>query len=208
MLTIRNFAKRYKNRLILQIETLDLEAGIYWVRGDNGSGKSTFFKSVAGIVPSEGTIAINNILLNENNIDYRKLVNFAEAEPLYPGFITPKDLVSFVAKAKGATTNQAKKYTATFGIDSYFEKPCETFSSGMLKKLSLCAGLLGNPKLIILDEPLITLDEDARNALFKIISELNEQGVSFLISSHQIIQPAQLSITASFAIKDQTLQRV
>jgi ABC-2 type transport system ATP-binding protein len=207
MLRLTNFKKSYNESLILSIPQLEFRPGIHWIKGANGSGKSTLFKCIAGQIPFEGEIDLGDLNQKRNPLLYRKLINVAEAEPLYPGFLTSKDLVRFIGKAKHATREQQQLIVKRFGVDSFFEKPCEAYSSGMLKKLSLTMAFLGNPALIILDEPIITLDEAARNTLYEIIAEYQEKGISFLISSHQRIENSPFAITSSFQIQNKTLVR-
>jgi ABC-2 type transport system ATP-binding protein len=205
MLRLLNFKKSYADSLILSIPQLVLNPGIHWIKGENGSGKSTLFKCVAGQIPFDGEIELLEIDQKTNPVQYRKQINFAEAEPLYPGFLTSKDLIQFIGKTKGASIEQQQSLTKRFGVESFFEKPCETYSSGMLKKLSLTMAFLGSPKLIILDEPIITLDEASRDVLYRAIADYHQQGVSFLISSHQLIDRLLLSVSSSLQIKNKTL---
>ncbi len=207
MITIRNYSKHYDNRLILAIPSLDLNPGVTWVKGENGAGKTTLFKSMAGIIPCEGDISVNDISLTEDPITYRLRVNYSEAEPLYPTFLTAKDLVRFVGKSKGAKTDQQDRYCEALGVSDYFTKACATYSSGMLKKLSLAMAFLGNPELIILDEPLVTLDERSRNYLLTLVKEKTEGNdpITILLSSHQMLDPGILSVSRMLEIKNGTI---
>jgi ABC-2 type transport system ATP-binding protein len=207
MLRITEFEKRYNDELIIAVNHLEIPHGIYWIKGENGSGKSTFFKSIAGLIPFHGVIAFDKLDLVSHPVPFRKIVNFAEAEPVYPGFLTAKDLVRFIGKAKGATEQNMKTITSHFGVDLFYDKACETFSSGMLKKLSLTLAFLGEPKLIILDEPLITLDEQTRNKLVSLVIDYHAKGVTFLISSHQMID-SNLHLSQVFEIKQKSIHRV
>ena len=207
MLHIHNFRKHYHDTLVLEFAELMLDNGVYWFKGENGSGKSTLFKSIAGLLPFDGSIDYENIDIKTQPIAFRKIVNYSEAEPFYPGFVTAKDLIRFVGNAKGATREQEIFYTNLFGISSYYEKTCETFSSGMLKKLSLCMAFLGESKVIILDEPLVTLDEAARNILLNHVKSLLREKL-FLISSHQLLDDTDLLINKTYKIENRTLHVV
>ena len=205
MYSLKNFSKSYSGNLIIKVDQLDLDPGLYWIKGENGSGKTTLFKALAGLHPCDGDVSFNDgISLRSQPLTYRKVVNYAEAEPLYPGFLTGKDLINFVGGAKGMTADQSR-IIEHLGLLSYYENPCDTYSSGMLKKLSLALAFLGTPRLIILDEPLITLDELARRFLVDLVREfLDKKDTIVLISSHQHLDES-LKVRGSFEVKNKTL---
>jgi ABC-2 type transport system ATP-binding protein len=207
MLRFKDFSKRYSDQLIITIPDLELDAGIYWIRGENGSGKSTLFKSIAGLIPFQGTITFSdNTDLGKHPLEFRRRVSFSEAEPLFPGFLTSKDLIQFVGSARGASASQRRDIISKLGIDSFYDKRCETYSSGMLKKLSIALAFLGNPKVTILDEPLITLDDQTRDILLGMISETDKAGdVITLLSSHQSLDMPDLRIREKFRIVNTSL---
>jgi len=208
MLTFHNFIKNYGSFNALNIHDLNIPDGAHWIKGENGSGKTTLFKSLAGLLPFEGDVILNNnISAKRNPVHYRRLVNYSEAEPIYPTFVTAKDLIRFVGKAKGASRTQQDEITELFQINLYADKPCQTYSSGMLKKLSLGLSFLGSPQWIILDEPLITLDGHARQLLFQKIHNEVTRGVNFLISSHQLIEHTELKIDQTYSVENKTLTR-
>ena len=207
MLSFHNFSKSYNGQLVLSINHLTLTPGIYWVRGENGSGKSTLFKSLAGLQPFDGEIEFDDtIRIKKHPVDFRKRVNYSEAEPVFPGFLTSKDLIQFIGKIKESSQQQQDHYTDQFGIRSFLDKPCDAYSSGMMKKLSLALAFLGTPKVIILDEPLITLDEQTRAILITLIKEANEKNdIITLLSSHQSLDLPNLHITKAFEIREKKL---
>ena len=206
MLAIRRFQKAYHGRVILTIPELDFAPGIHWIQGRNGSGKTTFFKAVAGMLPFEGQIRLNGRFdCNRDAVPYRMRVNYSEAEPLFPEFLTAGDLIQWVATAKKAPAGQANDLIDLFAIRDFMTTPVGTYSSGMLKKTSLVLAFLGQPQLILLDEPLITLDVTATQTVARLIETLSQQGVGFLLSSHQDFSLADLPIASVWLVADQTL---
>ena len=208
ILEIENLKQHYGVLEVLDIVSWKVDYGIYWIQGENGAGKSTLFRSLAGMLPCSG-----NIILDEkydfraHPVDYRLRMNLGEAEPLYPSFLTPADLISFVAEAKKSPARQADMLIDALGVN-YLKQNFGSCSSGMVKKVSLAVAFLGNPSVIILDEPLITIDKEARQALFHLIRAYYEKGVTFLISSHQLFQQEGLEVTESFVLKNKTLVKL
>ncbi len=84
MLRLLNFSKDYGNIPVLNTTDILLDPGVYWIKGANGSGKSTLLKAIAGIIHSEGDIIAHGTSIKQNPVAYRKLITFAEAEPLVP----------------------------------------------------------------------------------------------------------------------------
>ncbi|WPV01595.1 ABC transporter ATP-binding protein [Mucilaginibacter sp. cycad4] len=208
MLQFQNFTKSYDNYPALKIENLKLETGIYWIKGVNGSGKSTLLKSIAGILAFDGDIMLDeSISMKKQPVAYRKLVNFAEAEPVFPDFLTGTEMIALFTAAKDAPAEQEQQYIKSMGMQSFVDRPVGTYSSGMMKKLSLLLAFLGKPKLILLDEPLITVDTASLAILNSWIKEKYEQeGTSFLLSSHQILEGGSLPVSGELLVEEQTLK--
>jgi ABC-2 type transport system ATP-binding protein len=208
MLTINGFKKSYNATTVLHIDQLEIGSGIYWIRGENGSGKSTFLKALAGAIAFEGDVILHpHVSLKKQAVAYRKRVNFAEAEPIFPDFLTGLELIQLFSSAKGGSKKQQNEYIERMNIELFVNDPLRTYSSGMLKKLSLVMSFIGNPTLILLDEPLITLDTDSLSTLYSWIGEINrQQGVSFLLSSHQMLESEQLPVLKEMLVEQQTIK--
>lgn len=167
---------------------MQLEPGTYWLKGENGAGKTTLLKSIAGLIPFDGEIEAYGINLRKQRRLYTATVSFAEAEPVYPGFLTGDELLRFYLQTKGGDEKAARLVAADLGIAPALKQKVSTYSSGMMKKLSLTLCFTGTPRLLLLDEPFITLDAAAVDTLQKLILKFG-QDVSFLISSHQALMP-------------------
>lgn len=204
MLIVDRFRKEYNNHVVLDIPSLSIAEGIHWFVGKNGSGKSTFFKSLAGIIPFQGEILFESFAPSQ--VECKFLINYSEAEPKYPDFVTAKDILKFIAYAKKSPEGQLEQLVGHFSVDEYWENNVGTYSSGMLKKVSLVSGFLGKPQLIILDEPFILVDAVSIEKLYDIISQTHSQfGTSFFLSSHQDLLPEKLKIDSVLMVDNKTI---
>ena len=208
MIQVTNLQKSYGGHLVLQVPSLFLEKGIHWFKGANGSGKTTFFRTLAGMLPFEGEIKLGEFDIRTNAIEYRLDINYGEAEPDYPEFLTANDLIHFVAKAKQASPNQVDELIDLLGIEPFLYQPTGTYSSGMLKNTSLIIAFLGRPKVIILDEPLITIDDATVQKVYELVQKKHTEGVTFLLSSHQDFRFEALPIKHLFEVKDKKIKEL
>ena len=202
MISVSTLKKQYGTHLILDVPTLQFNTGLYWIKGINGSGKSTLLKIVAGIIPFEGEVEIDSINLKKQPTEYRRLVNYVEAEPLYPSYLTGLDLISFFSSARKANKEDVDKLIQKFNIQSFVQTPIGTYSSGMTKKLSLVLAFIGQPKYILLDEPLVTIDKESVPILYGLIKEYSAKGMSFIFTSHQAFDITGL-VVKEMEVKDQ-----
>jgi ABC-2 type transport system ATP-binding protein len=186
MLECIQVEKTYSGHAVLHVPSLQLENAVYWIQGSNGSGKTTFLRMIAGLLPFQGEIILDGISQRGDPLAYRRLVSWADAEPLYPSFLSGQDLVSFYREIRKAPDEQVARLTDLFQVRPYLKATIGTYSSGMIKKLSLLLSFIGSPAWIALDEPLVTLDREAIPILYSLIREYRlQRGTGFLISSHQ-----------------------
>jgi ABC-2 type transport system ATP-binding protein len=208
MLELLQVQKSYGVSTILAPSSLQLDNGICWVQGPNGSGKTTLLRMVAGLTPFKGDIRLDGCSLRKAPFFYRRLVSWSDAEPLYPDFLSGQDLVAFYREARLASTAQVADLVALFRMQSYLSTRIGSWSSGMTKKLSLLLAFLGNPSLIILDEPLVTLDADCIPVLYELIGTYRRGGTGFLLSSHQPLDSSSLSVDRKIKIDNQAILQI
>lgn len=205
MLSISEYSKSYGLEPVLNIRKQHFPSGCHLVQGSNGSGKTTLFKSIAGLLTFDGEITLNEKLsVKYDPVKYRLHVNYCEAEPAFPPFLTAHDLASFVATAKKATREQVNSLIDTLNMVSFIHQPVKTYSSGMLKKTSLLLGFLGQPRVILLDEPFTTIDADTLKSLSELITH-HEKECTFLISTHQAPNQIPLTFRGTYFIDNKEL---
>ena len=208
MLQFDHVYKTYNQQPVLDISHLKLERNIYWLKGINGSGKTTLLSMVAGLIPFKGDIQLGGINLRNDPVSYRSLVNFAEAEPLYPDFITGQELVCFYQEIRKAASVQIDMLINLFKMHHFLKSPIGSYSSGMVKKLSLLLAFIGKPSLLLLDEPLAMLDEGSVHILPELINAYHKEfKTGFIFSSHQPINLFSLSVS-QILITDHSLQLI
>jgi ABC-2 type transport system ATP-binding protein len=206
MLQFDHVYKTYNQQPVLDIGHLKLERNIYWLKGKNGSGKTTLLSMLAGLIPFKGDIQLDGINLRHQPVSYRNLVNFAEAEPLYPDFLTGQELVCFYQEIRKAATVQIDMLINLFKMHHFLKSPIGTYSSGMVKKLSLLLAFIGKPSLVLLDEPLATLDEGSVHILPELINAYHKEfKTGFIFSSHQSMNTFSLT-THQILITDHSLE--
>ena len=153
MINFLNYYKAYGSHKVLSIPELSISAGIHWIKGVNGSGKSTLMKSLAGIVPFDGEININGHNLKRNPITSRRQVAYSEAEPVFPVFLTAREILEFTIGIRKVNKEDARQIIQYFEVDLFEEQATGGYSAGMLKKLALCLAFTGQTPWILLDEP-------------------------------------------------------
>lgn len=208
MLHLKKVYKSFGDNTVLAIDDQCLETGIYWLKGVNGSGKSTLLNVLAGLLPFKGDVVLNETIpLHKEPVAYRRLVNYAPAEPVYPSFISGQSLIDFACSLKKGDAGALATVRESLGIGGYLINPAGSYSSGMLKKLSLLMAFAGKPSWILLDEPFTTLDTVSQQALAKLIQAQHAKGVSFIITSHHDPETAHLRFSGVFTVRNQQLQQ-
>lgn len=187
MLQVNHVTKRYgkliaNDQINLQVNSQEISI----LLGPNGAGKSTIIKCIAGLLKFEGNILING---NDNKsmLAKRDLGYIPEMPALYD-MLTVWEHMEFIARAYSLQNwkERAESLLTRFELEDKKKKLGSDLSKGMQQKVSICCGLLPEPKVIMFDEPLVGLDPHAIKELKKLFVELRDQGASILISTHML----------------------
>ena len=185
MLRFDNVCKSYGTRTVLHERTGRFAPGAYALRGPNGIGKSTLLRVLAGVDEADGgDIVIDGHSLRAQPAAAKARLSYAPDEcPVYP-FVTGRELLTFVAWAKRcAVSDDVMDVVERFGLARHLDTRCGAMSLGTQKKLMLAAAWIGDPAVLLLDEPSNGLDADARAVLVALLAARRESSVVFM-STH------------------------
>ena len=187
MLEVKNVTKRYGKHVACNDVSFTLEPGTLTVLlGPNGAGKSTIIKSIIGFLKYDGSITVNGMV--NKSVQARKVLGYIPEMPsLYPS-LTVIEHMEFIARAYKLTDykDRINMLLERFELDDKRKKFGDELSKGMQQKLNLCLGLLPDPDIILLDEPLLGLDPHAIKELKNYIEAMRKAGKTMLISTHII----------------------
>ncbi|WP_282079709.1 ABC transporter ATP-binding protein [Aquimarina algiphila] len=190
MLTIKNLNKTYPNGTqALNDVNLSLEKGMFGLLGPNGAGKSTLMRTIATLqLADSGTIDFDGIDVFKHPGELRKILGYLPQDfGVYPK-VSAKMMLDHIARVKGITNGQERKgYVADLlhkvNLYKFRDRNLGDYSGGMRQRFGIAQALLGNPKLIIVDEPTAGLDPLERNRFHNLLSELGENAV-VILSTH------------------------
>ncbi len=187
MLIVKNLKKDYHKVEAVKDVSFSVDKGqILIILGPNGAGKSTVIKSISGLLKYSGDISIDN--LENKTLEAKRIFSYVPEMPSLYELLTVKEHVDFIAKAYGIKDyeNRAEVLFERFDLLDKKDKLGKELSKGMQQKVSLICGLITEPKLILLDEPMMGLDPKAIKELKSVFLELKERGTSIIISTHII----------------------
>lgn len=197
ILKIENLSKSYDKNLVLKNINLEIEEGsIFGLIGPNGAGKSTLMKSILGLVKKDsGSISLYGKEINaKNQKETNKNLGSLIENPSFYYHLTAYDNLDLICDMKNIKKENIEDVLNKVGLKKHKDKKVRNFSLGMKQRLGIAIALIGNPKFLILDEPINGLDpygiEEMRDLFKNIVRNSN---TSILISSHILDEIEKIS---------------
>ena len=187
MLDVKRLTKKYnKIKAVDDVSFYIPDGQVGVIMGPNGSGKSTTIKSIAGLLRYTGEVSIQGF--ENRSIEAKKVFGYVPELPTMFPLLTVREHIIYTLKAYGLPIDEEKiEYLLdTFELKDKENKLGDELSKGMMQKVSICCALIIEPKVLMLDEPMIGLDPKAIRELKKMILELRDKGVTILISTHML----------------------
>jgi|TARA_B100001094_G_scaffold49079_1_gene44498 ABC-2 type transport system ATP-binding protein len=193
MITLKNITKNYSKDTVLDITSLEIPAGqTFGLVGNNGAGKTTMFSCLLDLIkPSTGQVINNNVEIAKSE----KWKSFTSAfldDTFLIGYLMPEEYFYFVGELRGLSKKQVDNFLIQFEVFFHGEilggkKYLRDLSKGNQKKAGVVAALLGEPKVVVLDEPFANLDPSTQIRLKEILKDLSKnKETTILVSSHDI----------------------
>jgi len=185
-ISVKNIVKRFGDETVLRGISHDFEKGkIHGIAGNNGSGKTVFFKCICGfLIPEEGEVFVEGKQIGKD-------VDFPESLGLIieaPGFLANlsgfNNLKLLAALQKNVPDEEIRKVISLVGLDPQNRKHVGKYSLGMKQRLGIAQAIMGDPGCLILDEPFNGLDKHGMAEMRELFKELREAGKTILIASH------------------------
>lgn len=192
IISIRNLRKSYGATTVLHGIDLDIYPGrVIGYIGPNGAGKSTTVRILAGLDGQfEGDIRIGDIDVKADPIAVKKMIGYIPENATMYDVLTPMEFLNLIGKlhhlSPKTITERATGMLNYFGMSKHLNDRMNTFSKGMRQKVLLVSGLLHNPEIIFLDEPLSGLDANTVMMVKEIIARLAAQGKTIFYCSHMM----------------------
>jgi ABC-2 type transport system ATP-binding protein len=192
IISIKNLRKSYGQKQVLKGIDLDIYPGqVIGYIGPNGAGKSTTVKILCGLISDyEGEVSVKGFNLKDNAIAAKSNIGYIpELAELYD-VLTPMEFLGLMAELynmdEGAAKDRMTKMLTAFGLGTNLNDRMDTFSKGMKQKVLITSGLIHNPDIIILDEPLSGLDANSVIIVKDLISKLAKDGKTIFYCSHMM----------------------
>ena len=199
MIQVQNLSKSYNGTTVLKIDQLEIPKGeSFGLVGNNGAGKTTFFSLLLDLIhPTTGAVINNGVQVNTSEA-WKPFTGSFLDESFLIGYLTPEEYFYFIGDLRGQ--NKADVDALLAKHEEFFngeilknKKYLRDLSKGNQKKVGIVATLIGNPEVVILDEPFANLDPTTVNRLKKIIKELAQNpDVTVLVSSHDLLHTVEV----------------
>jgi len=202
MIKLEGLTKKFGALTAVDHIDLEIPPGEFFVfLGPNGAGKTTTIKLIAGLLrPTEGRALLCGHDVQKDYIAAKSLLSYVPDEPFLYDKLTGREFLEFVGAMYGVgaqlTQERIGELTELFEMSEFLDELSETYSHGMKQRVVLSSALLHEPRVVVIDEPMVGLDPKGANTLKNVLRELTEKGGTVFMSTHTL------------AVAEQTADRV
>jgi ABC-type multidrug transport system ATPase subunit len=186
IIEVKKLTKKFNNFIAVDNVSFNIKSGeIFGFLGPNGAGKTTTIKSILGLIQTNsGEIKINGYNIKNKGKEAKKNIGYLPEKVAFYDNLTAFQNLNFYAEMKNVSKEECEPLIKEFGLEDSINKKVGKFSKGMIQRLGMARAILGNPPILILDEPTGGLDPRGVVYIRKRILEMKEKGATIFISSH------------------------
>jgi ABC-2 type transport system ATP-binding protein len=179
---------------LVAVDHLDLEVPpgeFFAFIGPNGAGKTTTIKMTVGLLkPTAGRATLCGHNVQQDYIAAKSVISYVPDQPYLYDKLSGREFLHFVAQMYGMSRRRAEQemeeLIETFGLHDFIDELGETYSHGMKQRVVISAALIHEPRIIVVDEPLVGLDPKGANTLKRVLRQKSEEGVCIFMSTHTL----------------------
>lgn len=192
MLKLTSLTKKFGNLIAVNNINLEINAGDFFgFLGQNGAGKTTTIKMITGLyAPTNGTIHIGGFDIQKNHIEAKKLIGYIPDQPFLYEKLTGREFLFFCGGLYKIEKFRLKKIIDDtidqLKIELWVDKRTEEYSQGMKQRIAIASALLHEPKLLVVDEPMIGLDPQSALIVKNVLKKKASEGVAIFMSTHSL----------------------
>ncbi|MBM4159750.1 MAG: ABC transporter ATP-binding protein [Ignavibacteria bacterium] len=192
MIELRNVIKKFGSFTAVDNITLSVPKGeLFGFLGPNGAGKTTTIKMMAGLfAPTGGQILINGYDVVKNPVQAKTVISYVPDQPFLYDKLTGREFLYFIGglykMEKKALAEKIDELVEHFEIGEWVDKRTEDYSQGMRQRITISAALVHDPKVFIIDEPIIGLDPRSAKIVRETLQQKAREGVSIFMSTHSL----------------------
>ncbi|WKZ68141.1 MAG: ABC transporter ATP-binding protein [Melioribacteraceae bacterium] len=192
MLKIKNLTKTFGSFTAVDNISLEINKGdLYGFLGPNGAGKTTTIKIITGLyTQTSGSVEIDGIDISKNHIEAKRIIGYIPDQPFLYEKLTGKEFLFFSGGLyqipKILLRKKINEVIEVLNIGDWVNKRTEEYSQGMRQRITIASALLHDPKLIVVDEPMVGLDPQSAHVIKKLFKELTKNGTSIFMSTHSL----------------------
>jgi ABC-2 type transport system ATP-binding protein len=192
MIELANLVKNFGELTAVNDVNLTVARGEFFVLlGPNAAGKTTLLKIVAGLMrPTSGACRVSGFDVQQQPLEARRRMAYVPDFPFLYDKLSPLEFFRFISELfgmdQGVASSRCEELVQRFNLSPYLHKAIETLSHGTRQRIAIVSGLLHDPDVFVLDEPMVGLDPQHARVVKDILKERSLRGMTVLVSTHQL----------------------
>lgn len=195
-ISLKNVVKKYGNFAAVKNLSLQISYGeIFGFVGPNGAGKTTTIRMLTGLAfPTDGELEIMGLRYSNSGLQIKQFMGYLPDRPYLYDKLTGREYLEFIQGvfSSNGSGNKIDRYLGMFDLENWADELVESYSHGMKQRLALAGALLHDPRVLVIDEPMVGLDPKGVRLIKDLLRELSARNVAIFVSTHNLEMAEQV----------------